>query len=425
MRIVFALTTIFTAFGQNQVHELPGWSGDLPWTMYTGYLPTWPECNGNLFYWFTEREGGSNPETPVLIWLNGGPGASSLMGFFVENIGPVNLVDNKLVRNEHAWIDKYNLLIIDNPVGTGFSNTTDMSGCYVTKLEQMGQQFYTGLNVFFSKRHPKFAKNPLWITGESYAGTYIPYIAWELHQHNFPFEGVVIGNGAYDPPNDIMTVPIRFYQEGLLDEHGNANISDLANQCAVKMRTHAADMFELCKYVMTAAMDLAGGVFQYDLRVFSDLFANIGKEMSFYLNQEDVKAAIGTVGNTWSSADEEGPVADALGAEYSQNVTGLLASLLDANYKVITYSGVADGSAYNHLANARALLGLSWKGHVEFAAAKQSPWRISVDNFLGFKRIYQNLAFVMIVNSGHLVPMNQPENFRRFLDSAVSGELFQ
>jgi len=393
--------------------------------MYTGYLPTWPECDANLFYWFTEKDGGSKADTPLLIWLNGGPGSSSLMGFFVENIGPVNIDGTKLVRNPYTWTDKYNLLIIDNPVGTGFSNTTDKKECYVTNLEQLAEQFFTVLDIFFSERYPKFAKNPLWLTGESYAGTYIPYIATELHNQNFPFEGVIIGNGVYDPPNDILTVPVRFSAEGLLDEHGNAHVSALAKQCSEEMRTKSKDMFVTCKNVMTIACELAGNVFQYDLRVFSNLIDKINKDLGTYLNRDDVKAAIRTTGNSWNSADEEGPVADALGSEFSQNVTGLLAGLLDVNYKVVAYNGVTDGSACNHIANANALLSLQWRGQSKFRQTRQTPWRLSDSNFLGFKRIYENLAFVMIENSGHLVPMNQPVNFRIFLDNVLSGNLFQ
>jgi len=411
----------------DRVTELPGWNTAFTWTMYAGYLPVWPECDGNLFYWFVEKDGGSKPDTPVLIWLNGGPGASSLTGFFVENIGPFNINGSEMVANKYSWTNKYNLLIIDNPVGTGFSNTTNKPDCYASTLWQVAEQFYKGLVVFFQERHPEYSNAPLWLTGESYAGTYIPYIAWELHQRNFPFAGMIMGNGDYYPERDILTVPVRFYQEGLLDEHGNEVVTRLAEQCANKMNPvlNATDMFATCTKVMDVACDLAGGVFQYDLRVFTDVFADISVELSNYLNREDVKTAIHTSGNVWTDADATGPVADALAAEYAANVTTLLAMLLDLNYKIIAYNGVTDGSSCNHLGNAKVLLDLDWGGKAMYAAAKQSAWRISDTNFLGFTRIYKNLAYVTIQNSGHLVPMNQPENFRRLLDKAVSEELFQ
>jgi len=422
-----AFLPFVTARIGDRVTELPGWSSDFPWTMYAGYLPVWPECDGNLFYWFVEKDVGSKADTPVLIWLNGGPGASSLWGFFFENIGPFNIKGPELVANKYSWTDKYNLLIIDNPVGTGFSNTTTIEDCYVSTLKQVAEQFYKGLVIFFQERHPGYSSGPLWLTGESYAGTYIPYIAWELHQRNFPFAGMIMGNGDYDPVRDILTVPVRFYMEGLLDEHGNEVVTRWAEQCANKMNPvlNATDMFATCNKVMDVACDLAGGVFQYDLRVFSDVIDDITEELSNYLNREDVKSAIHTSGNVWTDEDAEGPVADALAGEFAANVTTLLATLLDLNYKIIAYNGVTDGSSCNHLGNARVLLDLNWRGKAMYAAATQSAWRLSDTNFLGFLRTYKNLAYVTIQNSGHLVPMNQPENFRHFLDKAVSGELFQ
>merc|ERR1719461_576548 len=112
-------------FAEDLVLDLPEAPGPTG-TMFSGHLPVWPECDAFLFYWFTEKVGGSVPgETPTLIWLNGGPGASSMTGFLIENIGPYTLDGETLTINKYAWTDKYNLLIIDNPVGTGFSNTTE------------------------------------------------------------------------------------------------------------------------------------------------------------------------------------------------------------------------------------------------------------------------------------------------------------
>jgi len=424
MGALIPLISFAVTLSQHQVTELPGWAGPLPWTMYTGYLPVWPECDGNLFYWFTERDGGSTPDTPLLIWLNGGPGASSLYGFFVENIGPLKIYDTTLITNNYTWTDKYNILIVDNPVGTGFSNTTDVPECYVRTLFKVAEQFYTGLKVF-RQRHPKYFDGPLWLTGESYAATYIPFIAHYFHIANFPFTGVILGNGNYDPVPDILTVPVRFFQEGLLDEHGNAEVTKIAQECAFKMDPvlNATDMFSTCKKVMDVACSLAGGVFQYDLRVFTSSWP-ADTWLINYMSREDVKAAIQTTGNTWTSGDEEGPVADALAGEFGTSVMGLLVELLDSNYAVVSYNGIADGSSWNHLGNSQALLNLEWRGQAGYAATKQSPWRLSETNFLGFSRVHQNLAYVTLQNAGHLVPINQPGNFRLVLDEAISGKIF-
>ena len=61
--------------------------------------------------------------------------------------------------------------MIDNPVGSGYSYTSDES--YVTSEEEMRTQFVYALRQFFAM-HKEFSKNPLWVTGESYAARYVP-----------------------------------------------------------------------------------------------------------------------------------------------------------------------------------------------------------------------------------------------------------
>jgi vitellogenic carboxypeptidase-like protein len=118
--------------------------------------------------------------------LQGGPGSSSLFGLFAE-MGPYSLVPDGNVfraeRKEVTWNDKYGMLFIDNPVGAGFSFTDSDAGycndtktCVSNNLYSLLQQFY---GVF-----PDQMAAPLYITGESYAGHYIPGIAALIHRKN-------------------------------------------------------------------------------------------------------------------------------------------------------------------------------------------------------------------------------------------------
>lgn len=65
--------------------------------------------------------------------------------------------------------------------------------------------YFDALMHFFQK-FPKIADNPIYISGESYAGIYVPYLAWRIHEYNtnavitkkakIPFKGIIVGNGA-------------------------------------------------------------------------------------------------------------------------------------------------------------------------------------------------------------------------------------
>ncbi|KAF7308295.1 hypothetical protein HMN09_00677500 [Mycena chlorophos] len=137
--------------------------------------------NDTLFFWALEKQPGSltapggpaGSTEPWGIWLNGGPGSSSMVGFFLEN-GPIRIAENGSVSfNQYAWNNVADYFWIDQPVGVGFS-TADANG-YVADEEQVGADFM-GFLENLVKVFPSLATRPLYLTGESYSGVYIPYI---------------------------------------------------------------------------------------------------------------------------------------------------------------------------------------------------------------------------------------------------------
>ena len=95
--------------------------------MYAGFVPILSsESQPSLFYWlFTSEKGedttAAGTSTPLVIWLNGGPGASSLTGALLEN-GPIRLnADGRMTYNPFGWTQEAHYVAIDNPVGAGES----------------------------------------------------------------------------------------------------------------------------------------------------------------------------------------------------------------------------------------------------------------------------------------------------------------
>jgi cathepsin A (carboxypeptidase C) len=112
---------------------------------------------------------------PLVIWLSGGPGCSSGFGLFFEN-GPYSVnADMTLNKNEYSWNNNANMVFVDQPVGTGFSHVADDKsyGEFEPELASDFYEFFVG----FLDRFPEFKGRDLYITGESYAGHYIPAIA--------------------------------------------------------------------------------------------------------------------------------------------------------------------------------------------------------------------------------------------------------
>ncbi len=103
---------------------LPGFeAGD--WESYAGFVTVEAETDSHMFFWFfpaTSEE--ADPEdAPVVVWLQGGPGSSSMFGLFEIN-GPIRAVEGGPdgvtgEANPYSWTNRANMLYIDNPVGTG------------------------------------------------------------------------------------------------------------------------------------------------------------------------------------------------------------------------------------------------------------------------------------------------------------------
>ncbi|XP_076954870.1 serine carboxypeptidase-like 13 isoform X2 [Bidens hawaiensis] len=209
--IVFMLITMSLKVTESQflVKSLPGFYGDLPFTLETGYVGV---GESELFYYFIESEG--NPkEDPLLFWLTGGPGCSGFSGLLYE-IGPLttNYATSTLEKpvfeiNPHSWTKVANIIFIDQPAGTGFAYAKTPEA-YMTNDTLSSIQAYIFLKKWLVD-HPKFLNNPLYVGGDSYTGIAIPMIVQEIYNGNevgegshLNIKGYLLGNPLTDTSGD-------------------------------------------------------------------------------------------------------------------------------------------------------------------------------------------------------------------------------
>lgn len=91
---------------RDRVGRLPGEPGNVSFAQYSGYITVDPRAGRALFYWLIEAPRGRRPESrPLILWLNGGPGCSSVAYGASEEVGPFRpLSDGKSLRlNPYAW----------------------------------------------------------------------------------------------------------------------------------------------------------------------------------------------------------------------------------------------------------------------------------------------------------------------------------
>ncbi|CAG8677202.1 5227_t:CDS:2, partial [Ambispora gerdemannii] len=253
---------------------------------YSGYLDK--SGDENIFFWFFESRKDQD-SVPITIWLNGGPGCSSMIGLFQE-LGPCRSINNgtSVEPNSHSWNEVSHLLFIDQPFGVGFSygDTTK-----INSTEHASSNLYTFLQRFFD-RFPEYANLDLHLFGESFGGRYVPTIARIIYNKNkeiiagknddtiINLKSIGIGNGWIHP---IIQYPAY------------ANFAcDMDLRKCVETRKpadcSAADNF--CLHHIYDVFYNTSGLNNYDMRV-SNLTLYPPSDYQGYLNQSHVIKQIG------------------------------------------------------------------------------------------------------------------------------------
>jgi carboxypeptidase D len=145
-----------------------------------------------LFFAFKPTLGA--PVDEIVIWLNGGPGCSSLEGFFQEN-GPWTWMPGTLlpVENPYTWANLSNMLWVEQPVGTGFSQG-QVTAHGQEDISQDFIKWFKNWQTTFGVKNYK-----IFVTGESYAGRYVPYISSAMLNTNNTEYYNLSGALIYDP----------------------------------------------------------------------------------------------------------------------------------------------------------------------------------------------------------------------------------
>ncbi|PBP15891.1 putative serine-type carboxypeptidase F [Diplocarpon rosae] len=161
--------------------------------MYSGLIPIdMKDPDRALFFVFQPTDGA--PVDEVTIWLNGGPGCSSLLGFlqgngrFTWHAGM-----SKPIFNPYSWVGLTNVLWVDQPVGAGFATGQARATSEEDAAKEFADFFLNFQNIF------GISKFKIYLTGESYAGRYVPYISAEMLNRKDKEHFDVGGALMYDP----------------------------------------------------------------------------------------------------------------------------------------------------------------------------------------------------------------------------------
>lgn len=405
----------------DQVTSLPGLPVTTP--QYAGYASTSPTdcadvfCSGQsgLFYWLATR-GEDYRTQPTILWSNGGPGASSMYGFFSEN-GPYTIIpDGELRPYPDSWTNAANYLVFDHPLGTGLSFPVD--GRYANNLDQGIAQLRAALGHVIERRG--LQESPLYLVGESYGGTYVPMLAKQMLEANergagFNLGGVVIVAGWVDPLVQVGTIAEYALRHGLIDGAQKRRLDKIYERCRAAMdrpppSTRKAT--ETCESIQPKIAKMSG---RY--------LANIAQAGDIdyqpivdYLNRADVRAAIhARPDGTFELGSDE--IARRFQVGEMDSRRGVVADLLDAGVPVMVVSGLNDAKDVNFIGARKWMSKMKWKGAKRYEKAGREKW-VSDGEVLGYSRSARGLTSLEVIGAGHLTPRDQPkliEEISRFM----------
>ncbi|KAJ3693898.1 hypothetical protein LUZ60_009378 [Juncus effusus] len=383
---------------------------------HAGYYKLPNTNDARMFYLFFESR--HSKEDPVVIWLTGGPGCSSELAVFYEN-GPYTILKNlSLVWNDFGWDKASNLLYVDQPTGTGFSYSSDERDI---RHDETGvsNDLYDFLQEFFAK-HPEYAKNDFYITGESYAGHYVPALASRVHQGNKAREGIqinlkgfAIGNGLTNPEIQYKAYTDYAMEMQLIEKSDYDRINKLYPECQLatklcgtsgKITCTAAYM--ICNSIFNSIMKVMGNKNYYDIR--KDCVGRMCydfSDMEKFLNQKTVRAALGVGDLDFVSCSTS--VYQAMVTDWMKNLEVGIPALLEDGIKLLVYAGEYD-LICNWLGNSKWVHAMEWSGQNDFTTTQEASFMVDGKE-AGVLKSHGALSFLKVHNAGHMVPMDQPK----------------
>ncbi|KAJ3268193.1 hypothetical protein HDV01_003339 [Terramyces sp. JEL0728] len=405
---------------------------------YSGYLDT--ADDKHFYFWFFESRD-KPAEDPVIMWLNGGPGCSSFTGLLVE-LGPCTVNADRLstTLNPYSWNNNANIFFLDQPVNVGFSYSDSHR---IDTTVSAAEDVHTFLQLFFDA-FPTYAKLDFHVTGESYAGHYIPAIAKSIQDHKHAIEQgseegllinlktLAIGNGITDP-----LVQYKYFPDMAADTKYGPVLSE---QIVAKMRfgwpvceqmikfCYEYTNKEICKPAATFCYDLMKQDYDdahlnpYDVRLPPDDHSTDERSirMHEWLNNPEIQQQLGVERAHDGCSDSVGSDFEKNGDTMHPIVKGI-PSLLEDGIQILIYAGDADWTC-NWIGNKAWTLALPWHGQEGFNNATDIFWQSELTKqAAGEYRQFENFAFLRVYESSHFVPTDQPEHSLEFINKWIRG----
>ncbi|KAI8982991.1 Alpha/Beta hydrolase protein [Pilobolus umbonatus] len=385
-------------------------------TQYSGYLDL--GYNTHYFFWFFESRSQSE-DVPLTVWLNGGPGCSSMLGLYA-GMGPCRPAEDRSgsIYNPYSWSEYSHLLFIDQPSGTGFS----YGNVSVATVQQGSSVFYDALQLFY-EAFPMYRVSLFHLFGESYAGRYIPFYAeyiieknkYALESQFIPLVSVGIGNGWINPLIQYQYSSVISCDSSYGSVLSDITCSEMRNNTVLCMdkiaECYKTNKVADCLYSSLYCEEIVDNLFlssgrsYYDIRKSSNASSPDGYIQ--LLNDPLLQTEIGVDNVKFEQCSDDVYLLMYNAGENVRDSSAPLISLLNQDIRVLLYVGDAD-----YLCNWYGVYALTealeFNGTVSYREQSLQPW-MSEEREMGQIKSSDLLTFIRVYESGHVVTYDQPE----------------
>ena len=290
-----------------------------------------------------------------------------------------------------------------------------------------------------------FKGRDLYMSGESYAGVYIPHIATRLIKnkdiHSFiNLQGVLIGNGWSNPEIQSITYAEFAYANGIIGVKEYLQLKTLNNKCTNDinqyMNTKDADDFpDTCGQIVDEIVQVSGSpnstvLNLYDIRLYDSTHGNQWPYNNYltneYLNRQDVQEATHMISTGQSKriiTECNDQVYDHLQLDEMLLVSSDLFPFINDNIRMIIYNGQFDFIC-NHYGTSEYLKQIDFDFQQEYKAQRYM-WIVN-NQTAGYSRTanHNNFIYLLGLGGSHMYPMDQPINALDMLSRFMNNDTF-
>ncbi|XP_002160212.1 retinoid-inducible serine carboxypeptidase [Hydra vulgaris] len=393
------------------------------------------------FWWlYSAEDVEKSLSLPLVLWLQGGPGASSTgFGNFME-IGPL---DSNLNPRQNTWVKISNLLFVDNPVGAGFSYVTNPDA-YTRNVTQIAEDLYIFLKYFFSKK-PEFSTVPFYITCESYGGKMTSAFGVRLLEGiknkdiNCNFKGVALGDSWISPVDSVMTWGPYLYQYNLLDEKDLQTVMDISNKTAQAVLDNnfslATDLWSETEEVISSLTDNVNvyNVLQHNApelltksnsnKFYNRYFAVYYQDNLSDLMNGAIRKKLRVIPDSVTWGGQSNDVFKYQSEDFMKPVIKAVDILISSGIKVVVYQGQLDMICDTPGAELW-IKKLQWNKLESFLNQKRIPLYVKEkgSDTQGFLKKLDNFSLYYIMNAGHMVPTDNSEMALEMLQQILNDD---